>query len=59
MLMHGHFLLYFKCFWFRHEEWTHGLDKKKQPLFIIQDGQNAGKETFIECEWYIINLRLI
>ncbi|GBB91940.1 hypothetical protein RclHR1_01940017 [Rhizophagus clarus] len=32
----------------RHEEWTHGLDKKKQPLFIIKDGQNTGKESFFE-----------
>ncbi|RIA98996.1 hypothetical protein C1645_556896 [Glomus cerebriforme] len=32
----------------RHEEWTHGIDKKKQPLYIVQDGQNMGKETFIE-----------
>ncbi|RGB38548.1 hypothetical protein C1646_755610 [Rhizophagus diaphanus] len=32
----------------RYEEWTHGLDKKKQPLFVIQDGQNIGKESFFE-----------
>lgn len=39
----------FKYFFFRYEEWTHGLDKKKQPLFVIQDGQNIGKESFFEC----------
>ncbi|CAG8623554.1 6228_t:CDS:2, partial [Diversispora eburnea] len=32
----------------RHGEWNHGLGQKKQPLFVIQDGKNNIKETFIE-----------
>ncbi|CAG8564261.1 16185_t:CDS:10, partial [Funneliformis mosseae] len=29
----------------RHEEWTHGLDKEKQSLFVLQDEQHTGKES--------------
>ncbi|CAG8647161.1 5688_t:CDS:2, partial [Scutellospora calospora] len=32
----------------RHEEWTYGNGQKKQPLFIIQNGQGPTKENFIE-----------